>query len=133
MGGSFGNGIMDIPHVPFDLWPISWHPPSGSVLLWATAWLNAWANTWVNTVSVPDFAGVVHGWQEGLTHWGSSWHLGDTFGALLAQAGRPQQFDQNILADLSRAWNNFIKTGQAAALGIGLFIGYMFRVFTSSG
>ncbi|HAN46319.1 MAG TPA: hypothetical protein DCQ32_07175 [Cyanobacteria bacterium UBA8156] len=58
---------------------------------------------------------------------------GDNFGALLAQSGTPQQFDQNILADLSRAWNNFIRTGQAAALGIGLFIGYMFRFFTSSG
>ncbi|MGQ9865042.1 MAG: hypothetical protein ACUVSQ_01965 [Pseudanabaenaceae cyanobacterium] len=79
---------------------------------------------------------MVHGWREGLTHWGSFWHLdgwGDNFGTLLAQANKAQQFNQDILADLSRAWNNFIKTGQATALGIGLFIGYMFRVFTSSG
>ncbi len=147
---------MDLPHVlyvPLALWSAIWsHLPTdllaqaaphsgGFPLLGATAWLDGInTNTWASTP--PDLWSVLHGWQ---THWlqapeDMSRHLSrtlegweDNFGALLAQAGKPQQFNQNILADLSRAWNNFIKSGQAAALGIGLFVGYMFRVFTSSG
>ncbi len=120
--------ILHLPYIPLALWSAIWnHLPTdlhGLGVLFAP----------------PDLLGVLHGWQDhGPTHWlqlyvsGPLEGWGDGFGALLAQAGRPQQFDQNILADLSRAWNNFIRSGQAAALGIGLFVGYMFRVFTSSG
>lgn len=51
--------------------------------------------------------------------------------ALLAQA--KGQFNQDVVGDIAKGWNNFIRTGQWAALLIGLTIGYMFRVFTSSG
>ncbi|MDX1977744.1 MAG: hypothetical protein SFT94_08725 [Pseudanabaenaceae cyanobacterium bins.68] len=51
--------------------------------------------------------------------------------ALIAQARG--QFNQDVVGDMAKGWNNFIRTGQWAALLIGLAIGYMFRVFTSSG
>jgi hypothetical protein len=40
--------------------------------------------------------------------------------------------NRDILLDLQSAWTNFIKSGQAWALLIGLFLGYMFKSFTSS-
>jgi hypothetical protein len=43
------------------------------------------------------------------------------------------QFSQDVVGDMAKGWNNFIRTGQWATLLIGLFLGYMFRVFTSSG
>jgi hypothetical protein len=43
------------------------------------------------------------------------------------------QFSQDVVGDMAKGWNNFIRSGQWAALLIGLFVGYMFRVFTSSG
>ncbi len=39
--------------------------------------------------------------------------------------------DIDILADMRKAWDNFIDSGQVWALLIGLSIGYMFRGFTS--
>lgn len=38
--------------------------------------------------------------------------------------------DVDILAQMQDAFNNFIKSGQAWALGIGIVLGYMFRSFT---
>jgi hypothetical protein len=53
---------------------------------------------------------------------------------LIAQAtGGKGQFNQDVVGDMAKGWNNFIRTGQWATLLIGLVIGYMFRVFTSSG
>ncbi len=39
--------------------------------------------------------------------------------------------DPDILGQMEAAWNNFIESGQAWALIIGLFIGYVFKGFTS--
>ena len=41
--------------------------------------------------------------------------------------------DQDLLGNIQKAFNNFIKTGQVWALLIGLFIGYMIRSLTSYG
>ncbi|MDJ0651294.1 MAG: hypothetical protein QNJ60_21590 [Xenococcaceae cyanobacterium MO_188.B19] len=37
----------------------------------------------------------------------------------------------DILADMESAWINFVETGQVWALMIGMFIGYVFKGFTS--
>ncbi len=50
---------------------------------------------------------------------------------LVAQASGA--FKQDVVGDMAKGWNNFIRSGQWASLLIGLVIGYMFRVFTSSG
>lgn len=42
-----------------------------------------------------------------------------------------QQFQQDILGDLSKGWANFIESGQVWALIIGVVIGYIIRAFTS--
>lgn len=39
--------------------------------------------------------------------------------------------DPDVLGQMQRAWNNFIKTGQVWALLIGIFFGYVFRGFTA--
>jgi hypothetical protein len=39
--------------------------------------------------------------------------------------------DVNIIGNVQKAFSNFVKTGQASALLIGLIVGYMFRGFTS--
>lgn len=40
--------------------------------------------------------------------------------------------DIDVVADMQKSFNHFVNSGQAWALLIGLFIGYMFRSFTSS-
>lgn len=40
--------------------------------------------------------------------------------------------DPDILGDMQAAFENFIESGQAWALGIGLFLGYFFRSLTAS-
>jgi hypothetical protein len=39
--------------------------------------------------------------------------------------------DVDIIGNVQKAFSNFVKTGQAWALLIGLIVGYMFRGFTS--
>ena len=39
--------------------------------------------------------------------------------------------DPDVLGKMQDAWTNFIDSGQVWALLIGLFIGYVFRSFTS--
>jgi hypothetical protein len=51
---------------------------------------------------------------------------------LLAQAQNDGQFKQDVVGDMSKGWNNFVKTGQIWALLIGLTLGYLFRSVTSS-
>ncbi len=41
--------------------------------------------------------------------------------------------DPNILGQMQKAFTHFVQTGQAWALLIGLFIGYMIRNLTSYG
>ncbi len=42
-----------------------------------------------------------------------------------------QQASPDILADISNAWSNFVSSGQLVALMIGMFLGYLIRMFTS--
>jgi len=42
-----------------------------------------------------------------------------------------QQFDQDILGDLSDAWTHFIDSGQVWALIIGIVLGYLIRNLTA--
>ncbi|ELS45615.1 hypothetical protein C789_4607 [Microcystis aeruginosa FACHB-905 = DIANCHI905] len=39
--------------------------------------------------------------------------------------------DVDIIGNVQKAFSNFVKTGQASALLIGLVVGYLFRGFTS--
>lgn len=39
--------------------------------------------------------------------------------------------DPDVIGQMVRAWNNFVKTGQIWALLIGIVIGYLFKGFTS--
>jgi hypothetical protein len=51
---------------------------------------------------------------------------------LLAQAQKSGEFKQDVVADMTKGWNNFVKTGQIWALLIGITLGYLFRSVTSS-
>ncbi len=42
-----------------------------------------------------------------------------------------QQFNQDVLGDIQKAFNHFIQSGQVWAFLIGIVIGYMFRALTS--
>lgn len=44
-----------------------------------------------------------------------------------------KQFQQDILGDLTKAFNKFVKTGQLWAMLIGFVIGYVFKSITSYG
>jgi len=53
----------------------------------------------------------------------------------LAQQAAPQkntQFNQNVVGDMGKGWNNFVKTGQVWALIIGVTLGYLFRSVTAT-
>jgi hypothetical protein len=43
-----------------------------------------------------------------------------------------QQFKQDVMGDLSKGWNNFVKSGQIWALIIGVVVGYLFRSITNA-
>ncbi|ELS34169.1 MULTISPECIES: hypothetical protein [Pseudanabaena] len=43
-----------------------------------------------------------------------------------------QQFKQDVMGDVGRGWDNFVKTGQIWALIIGVIVGYLFRSITNS-
>lgn len=43
-----------------------------------------------------------------------------------------QQYKQDIMGDVGKGWNNFVKTGQIWALIIGVAVGYLFRSITNS-
>ena len=43
-----------------------------------------------------------------------------------------QQFKQDVMGDLGKGWNNFVKTGQIWALIIGVVVGYLFRSITNA-
>ncbi len=44
-----------------------------------------------------------------------------------------QQFDQDILGDMTGAWGRFVDSGQLWAMLIGFVIGYIFKSLTSYG
>jgi hypothetical protein len=41
-----------------------------------------------------------------------------------------QQFTQDVMGDIGKGWNNFVKTGQIWALIIGVIVGYLLRSIT---
>jgi len=43
-----------------------------------------------------------------------------------------QQYNQNVLADLGKGWDSFVKSGQIWALLIGVIVGYLFRSITNT-
>ncbi|PZU96497.1 MAG: hypothetical protein DCE90_09270 [Pseudanabaena sp.] len=43
-----------------------------------------------------------------------------------------QQFNQDVMGDLAKGWNNFVKSGQIWALMIGVVVGYLFRSITNA-
>lgn len=42
-----------------------------------------------------------------------------------------QTFNEDILGNIGKSWDNFIRTGQVWALIIGFVFGYIFRSITS--
>lgn len=70
------------------------------------------------------YPSIIHSYEgsEILWNFPNNW-------TLLAQ----QVTDPDLLGNFQKAFNNFIQTGQAWALLIGLIIGYMIRGFTSYG
>lgn len=80
---------------------------------------------------------IVNVIQE-ITAWFPSMHGHETGSQLLELqinwAVLAQQIsDSDLLGNLQRAFDNFIKSGQGWALLIGLIIGYMIRGFTTYG
>ena len=72
-------------------------------------------------------------WSSGLHHWIDTvqvfhWHLPTDLMAL----DKPIQ-QTDLWGDFQKAFNNFVKTGQAWAFVIGIVIGYMIKTFTSFG
>lgn len=49
---------------------------------------------------------------------------------LIAQ--QTKEFNQDVLGDMGKGWNAFVKSGQIWALLIGIAVGYMFRSITNS-
>jgi hypothetical protein len=43
-----------------------------------------------------------------------------------------QQFKQDVMGDLGKGWDGFVKSGQIWALMIGVVVGYLFRSITNS-
>lgn len=43
-----------------------------------------------------------------------------------------QQFQQDVVGDMMKGWNNFVKSGQIWALIIGVVVGYLFRSITNA-
>jgi len=43
-----------------------------------------------------------------------------------------QQFQQDVMGDIMKGWNNFVKSGQIWALIIGVVVGYLFRSITNA-
>ncbi len=49
----------------------------------------------------------------------------------IAQAsGSAKQFNQDVLGDISRGFNNFVRSGQLVAMIIGMVLGYLLRTIT---
>jgi hypothetical protein len=42
-----------------------------------------------------------------------------------------QIYKDDLFSNISRSWDNFIRSGQVWALVIGFFIGYLFRSLTA--
>ncbi len=77
----------------------------------------------------------VHDWSDALQqlqmHTSASlqqlsWHTQASW-TVLAQHVQ----DPDVLGQMQKAFNNFIKSGQVWALGIGVVLGYMIKGFTS--
>lgn len=73
----------------------------------------------------------------GLMTWLNSLiHLGDSIQGMLWRLPidwivLAQQFDQDIMGDLQKGFDNFVKTGQVWALIIGIVLGYLLRSVTA--
>jgi hypothetical protein len=81
----------------------------------------------VHTVQavMPWFDGMYH-WFDGIPLWQS--HVSPD---LMVVANQIKQTD--LVGDIQKAFDHFVKTGQAWAFLIGLVLGYMVKTFTSFG
>lgn len=71
-------------------------------------------------------------WLVGMTHWTDAlqlmhWQPIDLIGVL------DKKIEVDLMGDVQKAVNNFIKTGQVWAFLIGLLFGYLVKTFTSYG
>ena len=49
---------------------------------------------------------------------------------LLAQ--QTKEFNQDVMGDIGKGWNSFVKSGQIWAMLIGVVVGYLFRSITNA-
>lgn len=92
-----------------------------------------------------ELVGMMHDlttWGASVTHWADLLqsnllqsdflHSIQTLPLELAQI-KNKVPETDLWGDLTKAFNNFVKTGQAWAFLVGLVIGYLVRTFTSFG
>ena len=80
---------------------------------------------------VVDVIHVITDWAPSIAHGSDSvqllhWHSPANW-TVLAQSVK----DPDVLGQMQRAFDNFIKSGQVWALGIGLVMGYLIRGITA--
>lgn len=63
-------------------------------------------------------------WHDWLHH-GLAWYVPHDWTVLA------QQFNQDVMGDIQKGFDNFVKTGQVWALLIGVFLGYLIRSLTA--
>ncbi|MEO0852546.1 MAG: hypothetical protein AAFY15_03475 [Cyanobacteria bacterium J06648_11] len=51
--------------------------------------------------------------------------------AIVTQPVVAQQYDQDVMGDIGKGWNNFVESGQIWACLIGAVLGYLLRSITS--
>ncbi|HEY9907269.1 MAG TPA: hypothetical protein V6D18_06630 [Thermosynechococcaceae cyanobacterium] len=71
-------------------------------------------------------------WFTGVTHWVDVWQ-GMHWDLPLELAQATRKIEVDLMGDVQRSFNNFVKTGQIWALLVGFIMGYIFRSFTSYG
>ncbi|MEO1131814.1 MAG: hypothetical protein AAFX40_03810 [Cyanobacteria bacterium J06639_1] len=52
-------------------------------------------------------------------------------GAIATQPILAQQYDQDVMGDIAKGWNNFVESGQVWACLVGAILGYLLRSITS--
>lgn len=103
----------------WDTWPIA--------TLGSDIWLSSSVHPWLNALSSAEFNHLLAN-QWSANHLFANLPSAPTTHWILAQ-----QFQQDVLGDLSKAFNEFVRTGRLWALLVGFVIGYIFKSLTSYG
>lgn len=69
-------------------------------------------------------------WLSGAAHWSD---LPQTLQSIDVTVFAQEFKQTDIVGDVSKSWNHFVRTGQVWAFLIGIAAGYMAKTFTSFG